>query len=125
MCKTLVIGASLKTNRYSNLAVNRLRAHNIETEAFGLVKGNIGDTQIKTNFNDFQNIHTVTLYVGPGRQPEYYGEILKLTPKRVIFNPGTENPEFYKILKNKGIEVAVACTLVLLSTNQYTMSDAL
>ncbi|QCW99268.1 CoA-binding protein [Aggregatimonas sangjinii] len=120
MHKTLVLGASLKTNRYSNMAVHRLRAHNITTEAFGLKKGNIGDTQIKTNFNDFQNIHTVTLYVGAGRQPDYYGEILKLKPQRVIFNPGTENPEFYKILKDNAIEVEVACTLVLLATNQYS-----
>ena len=119
MHKTLVLGASLKTNRYSNLAVHRLRANNIQTEAFGLKEGNIGDTQIKTNFDDFQNIHTVTLYVGASRQPDYYGEILKLNPKRVIFNPGTENSEFYKILKDNAIEVEVACTLVLLSTNQY------
>ncbi len=119
MHKTLVLGASLKTNRYSNLAVNRLKNHNIKTEAFGLKEGSIGDTQIKTNFTEFQNIHTVTLYVGPSRQPEYYGEILKLKPKRVIFNPGTENPEFYKILKDNDIEVEIACTLVLLATNQY------
>ena len=121
MHKTLVVGASLKTNRYSNLAVNRLLNHNIITEAFGLKKGNIGDTQIKTNFSEFQNIHTVTLYVGASRQPDYYGDIVKLKPKRVIFNPGTENPEFYKILKDNGIEIEVACTLVLLSTNQYFM----
>lgn len=119
MHKTLVLGASLKTNRYSNMAVNSLLRHNVVTEAFGLKKGNIREAQIKTNFNDFQNIHTVTLYVGPSRQPEYYEEIIKLRPKRVIFNPGTENPEFYKILKDNGIEVEVACTLVLLSTNQY------
>ena len=114
MYKTLVLGASLKTTRYSNMAVRRLRAHNIETVAFGLKGGKIEDTQIKTNFTDFQNIHTVTLYVGPSRQPDYYKEILQLKPKRVIFNPGTENPEFYKILKNNTIEVEVACTLVLL-----------
>lgn len=119
MHKTLVLGASLKTNRYSNLAIKRLRAHNIAVEAFGLKKGNIGDTQIKTNFAEFQNIHTVTLYVGPSRQPEYYGQLLKLSPKRVIFNPGTENPELYKILRDNEIEVEVACTLVLLATDQY------
>ena len=101
------------------MAVHRLRAHNIKIEAFGLKKGNIGDTQIKTNFGEFQNIHTVTLYVGPSRQPEYYGEILQLNPKRVVFNPGTENPDFYKILRDNDIEVEVACTLVLLATDQY------
>lgn len=119
MKKTLVFGASLKSNRYSNLAVNRLMDHNIETEAFSLKAGKIRELQIKTNLNDFQNIHTITLYVGAARQPEYYGEFLKINPKRVIFNPGTENPELYKILKDNEIEVEVTCTLVLLSTNQY------
>ncbi len=119
MKKTLVFGASLKSNCYSNLAVNRLMDHNIETEAFGLKAGKIRGLQIKTNLNDFQNIHTITLYIGVARQPEYYGDILKIDPKRVIFNPGTENPKFYKILKDNKIEVEVACTLVLISTNQY------
>ncbi|MBM1106351.1 CoA-binding protein [Aurantibacter crassamenti] len=119
MKKTLVFGASLKTDRYSNLAVNKLVGHNIDTEAFGFKAGQIGSVQIKTNLSDFQNIHTVTLYINSSRQPEYYGGLLKLKPKRVIFNPGTENPEFYKILENNGIEVEVACTLVLLATKQY------
>ncbi|NHF58077.1 CoA-binding protein [Flavobacteriaceae bacterium TP-CH-4] len=119
MRKTLVLGASLKSNRYSNLAVKRLRNHNIITEAFGLKEGNIGDVQIKTNLSDFQNIHTVTLYMNRSRQPDLYGGLLKLRPQRVIFNPGTENPEFYKLLEDNGIEVLVACTLVLLSTGQY------
>ncbi len=119
MLKTLVVGASLKSNRYSNLAIKRLRDHNIITEAFGLKEGNIGDVQIKTNLNDFQNIHTVTLYINPSRQPDFYGGLLNLRPERVIFNPGTENPEFYKLLEDNGIAVEVACTLVLLSTGQY------
>ena len=119
MHKTLVFGTSLRPDRYSNLAVNRLLDHNIKTEAFGLKKGKIGAVQIKTNSADFQNIHTITLYIGPARQPEYYADILKINPKRVIFNPGTENPEFQKILVERGIEVEVACTLVLLATNQY------
>ena len=119
MKKTLVFGASLKSNRYSNLAVKRLMAYNIETEAFGLKAGKINELQIKNYLNDFQNIHTITLYIGAARQPEYYEDFLKINPKRVLFNPGTENPALYKILKNRGIEVEVACTLVLLSTNQY------
>ena len=119
MKNTLVFGASLKTNRYSNLAVNRLLDHSIKTEAFGLREGKIRDIQIKTNLNEFQNIHTVTLYIGSARQPEYIDKILQINPKRVIFNPGTENPEFYKLLESKGIEAVVACTLVLLATGQY------
>jgi len=119
MKKTLVLGASLKPDRYSNLAVNRLVDHNIETEAFGLKTGKIGGIQIKTNFEDFQNIHTITLYVGAPLQAEYIEKILQLKPKRVIFNPGTENPDLYDILEKNGIEVEVACTLVLLATGQY------
>lgn len=119
MKKTLVFGASLKSIRYSNLAVNRLLKNNIETEAFGLKEGTIGSIQIKTNLNDFQNIHTITLYIGASRQPDYIEKILQLRPKRVIFNPGTENPYLHKILEDKGVEVEVACTLVLLATGQY------
>ena len=119
MAKTLVLGTSLKPNRYSNLAIKRLQENNIKTEAFGLQGGEVSGVQVKTNFNDFQNIHTITLYVGKKHQPQYYGEILGLAPKRVIFNPGTENEEFYKILKTNNIEVEKACTLVLLATNQY------
>lgn len=91
----------------------------IETEAFGLKQGFVSKIQIKTNFSDFQNIHTVTLYLNPQRQIEYYTKIINLNPKRIIFNPGTENPEFYKLLRANNIQVEIACTLVLLATNQY------
>ncbi|MGB7393417.1 MAG: CoA-binding protein [Pricia sp.] len=119
MKKTLVLGASLKPSRYSNLAVNRLVDNDIETEAFGLRDGEIRGVPIKTDFDDFENIHTITLYVGARHQSEYTDEILRLQPERVIFNPGTENPELYDILKKNGIEVEVACTLVLLGTGQF------
>ncbi|WP_373519676.1 CoA-binding protein [Pricia sp.] len=119
MKKTLVLGASLKPSRYSNLAVNRLLNNGINTEAFGLRTGQIGEVAIKSDFGDFQDIHTVTLYIGAKHQSEYIDQILRLKPKRLIFNPGTENPELYEILKKNGIEVEVACTLVLLATGQY------
>tara|TARA_R110000868_G_scaffold51182_1_gene162603 strand:- start:637 stop:1011 length:375 start_codon:yes stop_codon:yes gene_type:complete len=119
MQKTLVLGASLKPDRYSNLVVRRLLEKAITTELFGFKNGVIYGLQIKTNFDDFQNIHTVTLYLNPKRQVEYYQAIINLKPKRVIFNPGTENPEFYKLLKNEDVDVEIACTLVLLATNQY------
>ena len=119
MKTTLVFGASLKTNRYSNLAIHRLLENSIETQAFGLKSGQVGSVQIKTNLNEFKNIHTITLYMNPTRQCEYYYQIIDLKPSRIIFNPGTENPEFYELLKREGIEVEVACTLVLLSTGQY------
>ena len=119
MKNTLVFGASLKPNRYSNLAIKKLLAHGIETTAFGVKEGKVSGIQIKSNLEDFQNIHTVTLYMNPFRQASYYKSIVDLAPKRVIFNPGTENPEFYALLREHEIEVEVACTLVLLSTNQY------
>ena len=119
MKTTLVFGASLKPERYSNLAIHRLIENNINTFGFGLKDGSVGLVQIKTNLSEFKNIHTVTLYMNPTRQREYYYQIIALKPKRVLFNPGTENPEFYKLLKKEGIEVEVACTLVLLTTGAY------
>ena len=119
MKKTLVFGVSLKLNRYSNLVVNRLMDRNIKTEAFDLKAGKIKGTNVETNLDNFRNIDTITLYIGAARQPNYYGDILKINPRRVLFNPGTENPKFYKILKDNDIEVEVACTLVLLATGQY------
>ena len=119
MQKTLVIGASTNPGRYSNTAIRRLVANNVETTAFGIRGGTVSGVQIKNNFDDFQNIDTVTLYLNPKNQQEYYQQIVDLEPRRVIFNPGTENPEFYKTLENAGIEVEIACTLVLLATGQY------
>jgi hypothetical protein len=75
--------------------------------------------QVKTKIEDFQNIHTITLYLNPFNQKGYYDAIIGLRPRRVIFNPGTENPEFQNLLESKGIEAQVACTLVLLATGQY------
>lgn len=117
--KTLVIGASLKPSRYSNIAINRLIKYKQPVEAIGLRKGEVAGVAITTEKEPFENIDTVTLYLSPKRQDEYYEYIISLSPKRVIFNPGTENPEFYKMLQQENIEVEVACTLVLLGTNQY------
>ncbi|GMN08491.1 CoA-binding protein [Croceitalea sp. MTPC5] len=119
MPTTLVFGASLKPNRYSNLVVKRLLEHNITTVAFGLRPGLIDSVQIKTNLDELPKVDIVTLYLGAERQKQYYESIIGLKPKKVIFNPGTENPEFYDMLAINGVEVEVACTLVLLSTGQY------
>ena len=117
--KTLVLGASLKSNRYSNYAIQRLVDNNIDVVAFGLKNGEISGVKIDTELFNYETIHTVTLYLNPNRQKDYYDYVVSLKPKRVIFNPGTENPEFYKILKDNDIFFEAACTLVLLSTNQY------
>ncbi|NAS11872.1 CoA-binding protein [Poritiphilus flavus] len=119
MKKTLVFGASTQPNRYSNLAIHRLVAKGIETVAFGRMAGEVLNVQIKTNLEDFQNIHTLTLYMNPYNQRTFYDAILDLAPKRVIFNPGTENFHFYELLREKDIEVEVGCTLVMLATGQY------
>lgn len=117
--KTLVLGASLKPDRYSYLAIERLVSHNHSVLAFGLKPGVIAGIKIDTELISYKNVHTVTLYVNPKAQKMYYDYVISLKPKRVIFNPGTENPEFYDKLTEHGIFYEVACTLVLLSTNQY------
>lgn len=117
--KTLVLGASLKPARYSNLAINRLVKHGQPTVALGLRKGNVNGVEIKTEKFPFEDIDTVTLYLNAKRQQEYYDYIISLNPERVIFNPGTENPELYDLLDKNGIQYENACTLVMLSSHQY------
>ena len=116
---TLVLGASVNTRRYSHKAIFRLRDRKIETFAIGAKKGKVLDVVIETDKVEYNNLHTVTLYLNLARQKEYYSYILKLKPIRVIFNPGTENIELMELLKKNNIKTEVACTLVLLSTNQY------
>lgn len=117
--KTLVIGASTKTERYSNMAIRKLVNYKHETVAFGMREGKEFGVTIDTELKQYHALDTVTLYLNPKRQEQYYTYIVSLKPKRVIFNPGTENPEFYSILKENNIAFEEACTLVLLSTNQY------
>jgi predicted CoA-binding protein len=119
MEKTLVIGASTNLNRYSNLVIHRLRAKGYPVQAIGNREGTIADVEILTEKTHLEDIHTVTLYLNAKRQQEYYDYIVSLKPQRVIFNPGTENPEFYDILLKNDIEVDVACSMVLLASNQY------
>lgn len=117
--KTLIIGASKNPERYAYKAAERLLAHNHAIELLGLKPDTIFGQVIDTEKKAYPDIDTVTLYVGPQRQPEYYDYVVSLKPRRVIFNPGTENEDFYKILRNNNIEVEIACTLVLLGTGQY------
>lgn len=117
--KTLVLGASLNPARYSNLAINRLVKHGQPTVAIGLRKGSVEGVNIETEKIPFQNIDTITLYLNARRQQEYYDYIISLNPERVIFNPGTENPELYDLLRKNGIDFENACTLVMLSSQQY------
>lgn len=117
--KTVVLGASENPSRYSYLAVNKLRAYGHSVVAIGNKKGAIGDTAITTERPDEKDIDTVTLYLNPQLQQQYYDYILSLKPKRIIFNPGTENDELEELATSNGIQAMEACTLVLLGTGQY------
>lgn len=117
--KTLVIGASEKADRYSNMAVKKLVAHQHEVIAIGNKEALINNTQIVKDKPSITDVDTVTLYLNPTNQIPYYDYILSLNPKRIIFNPGTENEVLEKLASANGIKTMNACTLVLLSTNQY------
>ncbi len=117
--KTLVLGASDKPGRYSYLAINRLRGKGHPVVAIGHRQSQLGDVDIETEKKPFTEIDTVTLYLNPGLQKEYYDYILSLHPKRIIFNPGAENPELAGLAQANGILPLEACTLVLLSTDRF------
>ena len=117
--KTLVIGASHKPERYSNIAMNLLRKYAHETVALGRKERKFNDWHILEGQPTLENIDTITLYLNPGNQKDYYQYIKNLQPRRVIFNPGTENEAFENDLEKAGIETERACTLVLLNTGQY------
>ncbi len=116
---TLVLGASLKEYRYSNLCIRTLVSAHIPVEAIGLREGNISNIKVHSFIPELEDIHTVTLYLGPENQKSYYDYILKLNPVRVIFNPGTENIEFQEILKNAGIEVIEDCTIMMVEGGRF------
>lgn len=119
MKTTVVIGASENTERYSNRVTKMLRQQKIPVIAIGLNPGKIDGVNIQTGFPKIENVDTVTMYISPQHQPQYYDYVLNLKPERVIFNPGTENPEFEKKVRNAGIEVLEACTLTMLSIGNY------
>jgi len=117
--KTLVLGASDNPSRYSYLAVNRLRSHGHPVVAIGKKNAMVADVPIEKEKKDWNDVDTVTLYLNPTHQQQYYDYILSLKPKRIIFNPGAENDELADLAIKNGITPVEACTLVLLSTNQY------
>jgi len=117
--KTVVIGASTNVERYSYKATEKLKAYGHEVVPVGLKEGEIVGLQILTGLPEVKGVDTVTMYVGPKNQSAYYQYILDLKPKRVVFNPGTENPEFEDQLTSAGIAPVEACTLVMLSVGNY------
>jgi len=117
--KTLVLGASENPSRYSYLALQRLQSHQHPVVAIGKRKGYVGNVAIETEKKDWKEVDTVTLYLNPTHQKEYYDYIMSLKPKRIIFNPGAENEELAKMASKEGIKHLEACTLVMLATGQY------
>lgn len=117
--KTLVMGASPNPDRYSNAAVRELTKNHHPVVAFGRRTGKVAGIPIETELVHYEDIDTVTLYLNPANQRPFYEYILSLEPQRVIFNPGTENPEFISLLREYNIYPEIACTLVLLSLSSY------
>ena len=117
--KTLVLGASENPGRYSNLAIKKLLGHGYSVMAIGKVAGNVDGVTINTEQAPADDIDTVTLYLNPLHQKAYYDYILSLKPRRIIFNPGTENEELEELARANNIRPVEACTLVMLSTGQY------
>lgn len=119
MKKTLVLGASTNPGRASHQAVHRLLNNGHEPVLVGIKNGDVAGIDIQHGQPALEDIDTITLYMNPQRQVDQYDYILGLEPKRIIFNPGTENPELMRLARDKGIEVEIACTLVMLATDQY------
>lgn len=119
--KTLVLGATPNPERYAYRAVRLLRQKGVEVVPVGVRSGSIDDLTIEQGQPPVADVHTVTLYINPERQRDYYDYLLGLNPRRIIFNPGTENPELYDLLQNQAPHIAreEACTLVLLQTGGY------
>lgn len=117
--KTLVIGASTNTSRYSYLCVQTLKRFQVPVVALGLREGEIESIPILIGKPVLDDIHTVSLYIGKSNQESYQDYVLSLKPKRVIFNPGTENPEFEKKLVEAHIEAETGCTIIMLQSGVF------
>jgi uncharacterized protein len=117
--KTLILGATPNTDRYAYRAAISLQNKGHEIILVGIKQGQINGVTIQNGMPDVKDVHTVTLYIGTQNQASYYDYILSLKPKRVIFNPGTENAELIELLKPHNIEPVIACTLVMLSIGNY------
>ncbi len=117
--KTLIIGATNNPSRYANLAAHRLVGHGHPIINIGIKSGEVAGVPIEQAGDTYSAVDTITMYIGPQKQAQYYDYILKTKPKRIIFNPGAENPELEVLAEENGIATMEACTLVLLSTGQY------
>lgn len=119
--KTVIVGATNNPSRYAYLAAQNLKNYKHEFVPLGIKKGEVFGQPILqiTDRPEIKDVDTITMYVGAPRQQGWYDYLLSLKPRRMIFNPGAENPEFEKLAESKGVEVLEACTLVMLRTNQF------
>lgn len=119
--KTLIVGATTNPSRYAYTAASMFAEQNLDFIPIGIKTGELFGKEILDlrSKPELKDVHTITLYIGPENQAEWIDYLLSLKPKRIIFNPGTGNPEFYKRAKEAGIEVLAACNLVMLSTGQF------
>ncbi len=119
--KTLIVGATTNHSRYAYTAAQMFSERNLDFIPIGIKKGKVFGKEILdlNSKPELKEIHTITLYIGPSNQGEWIDYLIGLKPKRIIFNPGTENPDFFKKARTAGIEVLPACNLVMLSTGQF------
>jgi predicted CoA-binding protein len=125
--KTVVLGATTNPQRYAYRAAHQLLSNGIEVVPIGIRKGKTaGDLTIINDRPLVEEVHTITLYINPQVQQDYYNYMLELNPKRIIFNPGTENPEFYRLLREQAptVQIEAACTLVMLSIGNYKTANS-
>lgn len=116
----VVLGASPKPERYSNKAVELLLECGYDVIPVNPSGVEIHGIASKKTLDDIKEpVHTLSMYVNPGLSIKLKESIVALKPERIIFNPGTENPELEKICRENGIEIVEACTLVMLKTNQF------
>ena len=119
MPTTLILGATTNPDRYAYLAAERLVHKGYDIVPVGIKSGEVQGQPILNGLPDVPEVDTVTLYIGPRHQPAYYDWLLRLAPRRIIFNPGTENAELMRLAREAGIEVQAACTLVMLASASY------
>lgn len=119
MKKTVVLGASPNPSRFSHKAVKKLMRHDYEAVPVGKKEGSIAGKEILTGKPHIEDVHTVSLYIGSSRQKEYYDYVISLRPERVIFNPGTANPDFMDLLKQEGIDALNQCMLLMLNEEEF------
>ncbi len=114
-----ILGASDDKDRYSYMAFRLLKDHGYLPVPIHPSLGEIEGEKVFKSLSEAPSADTLTLYVNPKISSQMMADIIKFGAKRVIFNPGTENPELREKLHQNGVEVLEACTLVMLKTGQF------